>query len=93
MQFTRTPNYVQVVGFVNQTQLNIIDGDTGGELDPHGADQRGNPLGGLLFSTAFNGTGGNGTSQVIEWTQFIGGSRFCLKACDPSYADGPKMCQ
>lgn len=34
----RTPDYVQVVGFIDQTQINLQSDDTGGELDPHGAD-------------------------------------------------------
>lgn len=38
VQFIRTPDYVQVVGFIDQTKVNIQAGDYGGELDPHGAD-------------------------------------------------------
>ena len=38
VQFMRTPDYLQVVGFIDQTKINIQDGDFGGELDPHGAD-------------------------------------------------------
>ncbi|KAL7006917.1 hypothetical protein EMMF5_003501 [Cystobasidiomycetes sp. EMM_F5] len=34
VQFTRTPSYVQVVGFVDQTKLNVRAGDYGGEMDP-----------------------------------------------------------
>jgi len=34
----RTPDYVQVVGFVDQTKINIKKDDGGGEMDPHGAD-------------------------------------------------------
>ena len=34
----RTSAYVQVIGFIDQTKINIQDGDYGGELDPHGAD-------------------------------------------------------
>jgi hypothetical protein len=37
VQFMKTPAYVQVVGFIDQTKINIAAGDTGGELDPHGA--------------------------------------------------------
>jgi hypothetical protein len=33
----RTPDYVQVVGFIDQTKINLAADDTGGELDPHGA--------------------------------------------------------
>lgn len=38
VQLIKTPGYIQVVGFIDQTKINIKDGDTGGELDPHGAD-------------------------------------------------------
>jgi hypothetical protein len=38
VQFMKTPDYVQVVGFVDQTKINILEGDWGGEMDPHGAD-------------------------------------------------------
>lgn len=39
--FVQTPDYVQVTGVGNLTLLNIPAGDTGGELDPHGADGNG----------------------------------------------------
>lgn len=36
-----------MTGFFNQTAaLNLKHDDTGGELDPHGADMLGNPVGG-----------------------------------------------
>ncbi|KAG5633036.1 hypothetical protein DXG03_008742, partial [Asterophora parasitica] len=38
IQFMRTPDYVQVIGFLDQTKINIQEGDWGGEMDPHGAD-------------------------------------------------------
>ncbi|GAA5980737.1 hypothetical protein JCM5350_006369 [Sporobolomyces pararoseus] len=101
VQFMRTPHYVQVVGQIDQAKINIATEDYGGEMDPHGADQRGNPLGGLIFSNAFgsnsstNGTTGSGTAyqQVIQWHNFMGGGVFCLKACDPSYELGYAMCE
>ena len=34
----KTPAYVQVVGFINQAQINMNSGDFGDEMDPHGAD-------------------------------------------------------
>ena len=70
VQFMKTSAYVQVVGFIDQTKINIAAGDYGGEMDPHGADLRGNPLGGLVFSNGLplSGTGDNNTyDQVIEW--------------------------
>lgn len=92
VQFTQTPDYVQVVGFIDQTQINIAAGDSGGEMDPHGADLRGNPLGGLMYSNAYT-SNKNAFNQVIEWHNFMGSNTFCLKACDPSRPNGPKFCQ
>jgi hypothetical protein len=37
VQFMRTSAYVQVVGFIDQTKINLASDDYGGELDPHGA--------------------------------------------------------
>lgn len=34
----KTADYVQVVGFIDQTKINLAADDFGGELDPHGAD-------------------------------------------------------
>ncbi|GAA6048247.1 hypothetical protein JCM3770_006502 [Rhodotorula araucariae] len=100
VQFIQTPHYVQVVGYIDQAQINMLPEDYGGEMDPHGADQRGNPLGGLVFSDAFganstrNGTaGGQQFQQVIQWHNFMGGAQFCLKACNPSWENGWAMCE
>jgi hypothetical protein len=38
VQLTKTPDYVQVVGFMDQTKVDMVQGDSGGEMDPHGAD-------------------------------------------------------
>ncbi|GAA5838919.1 hypothetical protein JCM11251_003736 [Rhodosporidiobolus azoricus] len=94
VQFTRTPHYVQVVGYIDQQRVNILPEDYGGEMDPHGADQRGNPLGGLLFSNAW-GSSPNGSAyqQVVQWHNFMGANMFCLKACDPSWENGWAMCE
>jgi len=66
-----------------------VDGDFGGEMDPHGADLRGNPMGGIMFSNAFGGS----YVQVIEWTNFLGSNAFCLKACDPAGPNAANFCQ
>ncbi|KAG8752861.1 hypothetical protein FRC14_006642 [Serendipita sp. 396] len=89
LQFIKTPDYVQVTGLIQQDLINIAADDSGGELDPHGADQRGNPLGGLLFSNAWGG----GFTQAVEWHNFMGGGTFCLKACDPAGANAAKYCE
>lgn len=38
VQFMKTTDYVQVVRFIDQSKININADDTGGEMDPHGAD-------------------------------------------------------
>ncbi|KAF8590758.1 hypothetical protein K439DRAFT_1328797 [Ramaria rubella] len=95
VQFMQTPDYLQVTGRINQSLINILHGDTGGEEDPHGADGRGNPLGSLIFSNGFpSNNGNNGTyQQVIEWHNFLGGDIFCMKACDPAGAHAADFCQ
>ncbi|KIM23299.1 hypothetical protein M408DRAFT_264232 [Serendipita vermifera MAFF 305830] len=87
--FVKTPDYIQVTGLINQANLNIVADDSGGEMDPHGADQRGNPLGGLLFTNAWS----NGYTQAVEWHNFMGGGAFCLKACDPSRPNAAHYCE
>jgi len=89
VQFMKTPDYVQVVGFIDQSQINLQKDDGGGEMDPHGADQRGNPLGGLVFSSAF----GSPFKQVKEWHNFMGSNMFCFKACDPAGPNAKHYCE
>lgn len=38
VQLLRTPDYIQIVGFIDQSLININNDDAGGEMDPHGAD-------------------------------------------------------
>lgn len=45
VQFLRTPSFVQVTGVGDLTKINVKADDDGGELDPFGADNRGNPVG------------------------------------------------
>ncbi|KAH9941889.1 uncharacterized protein BXZ73DRAFT_75053 [Epithele typhae] len=85
--FIQTPDYVQVLGVGDLTKINIPAGDQGGELDPHGADGNGNPIGGLVFTTAFGEL-----QQAHEWTNFMAANEFCIRVCK----DGPKapaLCQ
>ncbi|KAI0266457.1 hypothetical protein BC834DRAFT_823907 [Gloeopeniophorella convolvens] len=79
--FVQTPDYVQVTGIGDLTKINVPKGDAGGELDPHGADGNGNPIGGLVFSSAFTGQ----IQQLHEWTNFVSDSEFCFRGCK----DGP----
>ncbi|KAK4047003.1 DNA-binding protein snt1 [Microbotryomycetes sp. JL201] len=100
LQMMRTPGYVQWVGRIDQTALGLQASDPGGELDPHGADQLGNPLGGAVFSPLIvndstNGTSINGTDtstlmQVVQWNNFIGSDVFCFKLCTSS---GYEFCE
>jgi hypothetical protein len=92
VQFMKTPDYIQVVGFIDQTKINLNADDYGGELDPHGADFRGNPLGGLFYSNTWS-SNNNTYEQVIEWHNFMGGGGFCVKACDPAGAHAADFCQ
>ena len=65
VHFVRTVDYVQVTGVGNFTNINVDGSDGGGELDPHGADGNGNPIGGLVFGSTF---GSN--LQYHEWTKY-----------------------
>lgn len=76
VHFVKTPDYVQVTGVGDFTKINIPSGDAGGELDPHGADGNGNPVGGLVYGNSF----GNAL-QYHEWTSFISYNEFCFRAC------------
>ncbi|TFK18779.1 macrofage activating glyco protein [Coprinopsis marcescibilis] len=76
VHFVKTPEYVQITGTGDFTQLNIPQGDYGGELDNRGADGKGNPIGGLIFGNSF----ADGL-QYNEWTEFISDNLFCIRAC------------
>jgi len=106
LQFLYAKNYVQVVGYIDQTQVGLAASDQGGELDPHGADEQGNPLGGLVYTNGFGmdsasfqslDTSGQFTqnqsyTQVIEWIDFIGAGYFCLKMCNPDDPNAASLC-
>lgn len=78
--FVRTRDYVQVTGVGDFTSILIPDGDDGGEFDPHGADDLGNPIGGILYTTANPATNGE-PYFVSEWTNFMSYNQFCMRAC------------
>jgi hypothetical protein len=76
LQFVKTPLYVQIYGFFDGTKINIPYGDDGGELDPHGAENLGNPVGGNVTS--------NITGQDVfyeEWMSFMSYNQYCLRIC------------
>ncbi|KAL0562830.1 hypothetical protein V5O48_019248, partial [Marasmius crinis-equi] len=76
VSFLKTDFYIQVMGFGDFTKLNIPKGDFGGELDPHGAQGTGNPVGGNV-TVNINGEDKN----VQEWMMYMSYNQFCVRAC------------
>ncbi|CCL98618.1 uncharacterized protein FIBRA_00620 [Fibroporia radiculosa] len=97
VQYLYTSQYIMIVGFLDQTKLNLLSNDSGGELDPHGADLYGNPIGGLVWSNQYptGNTNNASLTQITEWTEFIGSGTFCIKICNPSVTspDNVGLCQ
>jgi hypothetical protein len=60
--------------------MGFVEGDAGGEMDPHGEDDRSNPIGGVVYTTAQPNATGEATF-VREWTNFMSYDRFCFRAC------------
>lgn len=74
--FVQTPDYVQVTGVGDFTKINIPSGNTGGELDPHGADGNGESV--LSICQVTNapsecmGDGGQGrTGCACRWARLL----------------------
>lgn len=82
-----TPDYIQITGVGNLTNINILANDLGGELDYYGASGAGYPVGALVFSSAFGPL-----AQIQEWTSFISYNLFCIRACNPS-SNASNLCQ
>ena len=78
--FVQTRDYVQVTGQGDFTNILIPDGDDGGEFDPHGADDLGNPIGGIVYTTANPASNGE-PFFVDQWTNFMSYNQFCFRAC------------
>jgi hypothetical protein len=76
VHWVETSKYVQITGQGDFTKMNVKAGDSGGELDPHGADANGNPIGGLLYGNTFRPN-----MQYHEWTEFLSANEFCIRAC------------
>ncbi|GAA6053080.1 hypothetical protein JCM3770_000374 [Rhodotorula araucariae] len=91
LQVMHTSQYIQWTGHINLTGLNLVESDTGGELDPHGADQLGNPLGGLVYSSGLPSGDNTTIEQSISWTNFVGSGVFCMKLCGPM--SSPNYCE
>ena len=88
----KTPGYIQVTGFINNPGIGLDPTDQGGELDPHGADLQGNPLGGVVYSNGTTDSDGTNLAQVFNWNTFVGGNQFCFKACYNSITS-PDYCE
>lgn len=65
---------------------------TRARIDPHGADKLGNPVGGLVYSSALPSGDNSTLQQVVRWTMFYDGNLFCLKICDPTNTGGSDLC-
>ncbi|GAA5970907.1 hypothetical protein JCM11641_004503 [Rhodosporidiobolus odoratus] len=92
LQVMHTSAYIQWTGHIDMTALNLMADDSGGELDPHGADLAGNPLGGLVYSSGLPSGDNQTEMQAVEWNNFVGSGVFCLKLCDPTVTS-PNYCQ
>jgi len=95
VQLVQSPGYIEIVGMIDQTKLNMQAGDFGGELDSGGQDGRGNPIGGLVYSNGFASNNGDNSTyqQGKHWTYFIGGGMFCAKICDDTQPNAEGLCQ
>lgn len=73
IQWMVTPGYIQAVGFIKNSGVGLASDDEGGELDPHGADLQGNPLGGVVYSNGTLDAQGNGNqlTQVMNWNTYV----------------------
>ncbi|KAE8219371.1 hypothetical protein CF319_g6924 [Tilletia indica] len=76
VHFVKTPLYVQIMALGDFTKIGLNPGDEGGELDPHGATNMGNPVGGNVTS--------NVTGQDVfyeEWMNYISYNQVCFRVC------------
>jgi len=89
--FVETPDYIQITGVGQFTNIGIAAGDQGGELDPHGATGNGNPVGGLVFSNVWTGGSGSG-QQIHEWTNYMAVDEFCIRVCKEG-PNAPMWCE
>lgn len=88
--FVKTPLYVQLMALGDFTRIGMQAGDEGGELDPHGATNMGNPIGGNVTS--------NVSGQDVfyeEWMNYISSSQVCIRVCiaGSDVAPTPLECQ
>lgn len=87
VQFMKTPDYVQVVGFIDQTFINMQSDDSGGELDPHGAD--------LVSPPAFRGHCAPCSSRSLRCVCYCASPRVPVSAARvfiPQYTNQFTVC-
>jgi len=92
IQVLNNVNYMQIIAFTNQVNININAQDYGGELDPHGQDLAGNPMGALVFSDHFS-PDNTTIDQVQEWNMFIGGNITAIKLCNGAEPNAIGYCR
>ncbi|EPQ25639.1 uncharacterized protein PFL1_06776 [Pseudozyma flocculosa PF-1] len=74
--FVKTPLYVQLMALGDFTKIGIVAGDEGGELDPHGATNMGNPVGGNVTSNV------SGEDVFYEeWMNYVSYNQVCFRIC------------
>ncbi|CDU25189.1 uncharacterized protein SPSC_05023 [Sporisorium scitamineum] len=74
--FVKTPLYVQLMAVGDFTSIGFMQGDEGGELDPHGATGMGNPVGGNVTS---NVSGEDAFYE--EWMNYASYNQVCFRVC------------
>lgn len=90
VHFVKTPLYVQIMANGDFTKINVLAGDEGGELDPHGATNMGNPVGGNVTSNV------SGKDVFYEeWMNYISYNQICFRVCiaGTDIAPTPLECQ
>ncbi|CEH14499.1 hypothetical protein CBOM_02340 [Ceraceosorus bombacis] len=88
--FVKTPLYVQLMALGDFTKIGFAPGDQGGELDPHGATNMGNPVGGNVTSNV------SGKDVFYEeWMNFVSADQACIRICiaGTDVAPTPLECQ
>ncbi|KAH8917303.1 hypothetical protein BT69DRAFT_1339278 [Atractiella rhizophila] len=74
----QTKSFLQITCTGDFTKVNVLKGDEGGELDPHGPSGKGNPIGGLVI-----GSLKGKKVQYAEWHEFIDYNTLSIRVCIP----------
>ncbi|PWN51855.1 hypothetical protein IE53DRAFT_385780 [Violaceomyces palustris] len=88
--FVKTPLYIQLMATGDFTKIGMMPGDEGGELDPHGATNMGNPVGGNVTSNI------SGEDVFYEeWMNYVSATQICFRICiaGSDLAPTPLECQ